>query len=194
MATRYLIIIGLISFPLGMLAFWNGSNTTVDGSINGLIAVAAIIFGILGAWMSILNPVKALDEGEHKEDNRRRLDVALRLSPALKQATLALVAAILLRVSLLVLPAVSTRGRGLVELMVGLGWPNWRFPEGLANFLGALFHASLGASAVFLYLVEVGILMLTLLPILSVEHKHQEDEYEKQLRTDPASMYDKNRN
>jgi len=115
----------------------------------------------------------------------------LQLSPVLKQATLALAAGILIRLLLPVLPELGDVLRAIIEWLVNLEGPTWAFPDSLAAHVSAVSRTLLGTSIIFLYLFEILVLVLTLLPILSVEKKHREDKHEEELHTDPASQYDR---
>lgn len=189
MARKYLRRIGYVSVPLGFLLFWTGKTALLTDLMAGLIAVAAIIFGILGAWMSMLNPIKALDE--EQEESRRRFEVALQLSPVLKQATLALAAGIFIRLLLPILPEVGDKSATATDWLLGLIRSGWELPEALTAFVASSTRSLLGASIIYLYLFEIVVLVLTLLPILSVERKQQEEGKKEELRNDPASAYDK---
>lgn len=187
MKRKNLNIIGLISIIFGALAFWNASLATMSDLLDNLIAIAAVIFAILGAWLTLLNPVRLLDEDSDKTKSRRRYDTALRLSPALKQATFAFAAVILIRILLPVLPGVGVAFNAVAARL----WPDWEFYSTVAAVAGYSVSSLLGAAIVFLYLFEIVVLVLTLLPMLRVEAKHEEDEYKEEIRKDPASVYDR---
>ncbi len=165
---------------MGSLAFWDSDAQVMSALINGVVAIAAILFGILGAWMSILKPVDEL-EADGREEQSARTDLALKISPALKQATFALAAVVLLRLSISVVPGI---GDTILDV-VRLSQPGWAFPGWLIAILRSLF----GACVTFLYIFETVILILTLLPILSVESRRREIEFNREEQDDPANRY-----
>lgn len=180
MKTNYLYAIGIFSLLIGSLAFWNSEIEATSVLLDWFIGVAAIVFGVLGALLSILKPVSELDE-EDPSKRSNRTTLALQISPAFKQATFALAAVILLRLSL---PVVEGLG-GTLETLIELRWPKWDFPEAFTPILQAL----VGTCIVFLYLFETVILILTLLPILVIESTRKEAEFYKSELEDPASKY-----
>lgn len=182
MKAKDLVVIGALSLLAGPLAFWNASIQDMRDLVAGLIAIAAILFAILGAWMSILKPVGELDEDDpDKRSNQTTL--ALQISPAVKQATFALAAVVFLRLSL---PVVQGAGDTILDL-VRLQYSNWGFPELIAPILQSL----VGASIIFLYLFEIRILLITLLPILTIESMRKTAEFHSNEKKDPASEYKK---
>lgn len=182
MKTKDLVVIGALSLLVGPLAFWNAAVQDIQGLITGLISIAAILFAVLGAWMSILRPAAELDESDpDKRSNQTTL--ALQISPALKQATFALAAVVLLRLSL---PVVQ--GTGVTVLnVVRLQYSGWSYPEMTLPLLQSL----VGAFIVFLYMLEIRILLITLLPILTIESMRRTAEFHSEERKDPASEYEK---
>lgn len=180
MKTRYWIAIVVLSLLVGSLAFWDSDAQTMAALVNGVVAIASILFGILGAWMSILKPVDELDADEHAKRSAKT-DLALEISPALKQATFALAAVVLLRLSLSVVPGI---GDTILDV-VRLSRPGWAFPDLWIAVLRSLF----GACVTFLYIFETVILLLTLLPILSVESRRREIEFNREEEDDPAQRY-----
>lgn len=182
MKTKDLVVIGALSLLAGPLAFWNASVQDMRDLITGLISIAAILFAVLGAWMSILKPIEELDEVDpDKRSNQTTL--ALQISPAVKQATFALAAVVLLRLSL---PVVQGAGDTALDL-VRLQYSGWSFPELTPPILKSL----VGASIVFLYLFEIRILLITLLPILTIESMRRAADFHSKEKKDPASEYEK---
>jgi hypothetical protein len=184
MNLRHLLLLGVVSLLIGFLAFRSSSVEDMGGLITGLISIAAILFAVLGAWMSILKPVSELDEADpDKRSNQTTL--ALQISPALKQATFALVAVILLRLSLPV-------GQGLGDTFLDLirvKYSNWDFP----GLLVPILQSVLGACVTFLYLFEIRILLITLLPILTIESIRRTADVHSEEKRDPASEYEETR-
>lgn len=180
MRSTRLYVIGIVSLLIGALAFWNQDVQTTGDLIDGFVAIAAIVFGILGAWISILKPVDELD-AEKSDKPSNRINVALQIAPALKHATFALAAAVLLRLSL---PVVQGLGETL-RLLIRLYRPRWDYPD----VLTPIFQALVGGSVTFLYLFETVIVILTLWPILSVESTRREVEFYEEEARDPASSY-----
>jgi hypothetical protein len=105
-----------------------------------VLTVAAIVFGILGVWVSVLNPAAALDEefNEAASDSTR---LAMKFAPLLRQATILLAITVILRFGLPLTPDPSN------------------------PMLGQSIRGSVGFAVAFLYLWQVGILVGTLLPI-----------------------------
>ena len=182
MKTKQLVVIGVLSLLAGPLAFWNTSIQDMRDLITGLISIAAILFAVLGAWMSILRPIEELDEDD-PEKRSNKTTLALQISPAVKQATFALAAVVLLRLSL---PVAQGVGNTILDV-VKLQYSDWGFPELTSPILQSL----VGAFIIFLYLFEIRILLITLLPILTIESIRRTAEFHNAERKDPASQYDK---
>lgn len=178
MSRERLIWVFLASLFVGSFAFWNSSLQIINGSLTGLVAVAAIVFGILGAWMSIIKPVVAKNSID-SEQEKRQTDAALEIAPALKQATYLLAGVVFLKI---LIPVWDGIGQTIM-LIVRTQRPEWSFPA----YIEPILLATLGSIIVFLYLLEIFILIVTLLPVLSVERKRQIQELYDSEADDPAS-------
>jgi hypothetical protein len=108
--------------------------------VASLLTVAAIVFGILGVWVSVLNPAAALDQA-YPEPTANSTRLAMKFAPLLRQATFLLVITIVLRFCLPLAPQLSN---SLLREIV----------QGIVGFVVG-----------YLYLWQVGILLGTLLPI-----------------------------
>jgi hypothetical protein len=71
--------------------------------------------------------------------------------------------------------------------VVRLQYSDWNFPELVSPILQSL----VGASITFLYLFEARILLITLLPVLTIESMRRTAEFHSNERKDPASEYEK---
>ncbi len=140
MNKRFLSIIGIVAAVLALTVLRSTELARQIELVSSLLTVAAIVFGILGVWVSVLNPAAALDQGfsEPTSDSTR---LAMKFAPLLRQATVLLAVAVTLRFCLPLVPRFSDLA--LREVF-----------QGLTGFVIA-----------FLYLWQVGILLGTLLPI-----------------------------
>lgn len=132
--------IAVVAAVLALAVLRNVDLARQTELVASLLTVAAIVFGILGVWVSVLNPTAALDQGisEPAADSTR---LAMKFAPLLRQATFLLAAAVLLRFCLPLLPQHS------------------------APLLQEIVQAVVGFVVAFLYLLQMGILLGTLLPI-----------------------------
>lgn len=179
-----------LSLILGTLLFWDVRVSEQVGSLNGLIAVAAVIFGILGVFVSVLDPVAVLEKrpGE-PESSRSRL--AQQFSPIWRYAAYAFAAVIAAR---LLLPNTQNALHTL-ELL-----SNWMFStdvgealseavgQAVLGWLTTLLRTLSGVIICFLYLVEISILLLSLLPVAVADTERKANEYEDAVANDVSEM------
>lgn len=71
--------------------------------------------------------------------------------------------------------------------LVRLQYSEWSFPELTPPILQSL----VGGFIIFLYLFEIRILLITLLPVLTIENVRRTAEFHSNERKDPASEYEK---
>lgn len=120
-----------------------------------LFAIAPVIFGILGVWVAVLDPSVVLNQ-QPLEEQSPRTELALEFSPLLVIATFVFMGVILLRFASPLLPA------------------SW-FDDFLARM-------ALGSVVSCLYLLEIYVLLMTLLPIAKVLKKNREDALRRRYR------------
>lgn len=178
MSNGRLVLLFIGSLLIGCAAFWHRDLQFVNSSLNGLVAIAAIVFGILGAWMSILKPIVE-ESATDDEQKNRQTDIALEIAPALKQATFILAAVVFLKI---LLPLSSGIGQTIL-LVVRTQRPEWIFPV----LVEPVLMATLGSVIVFLYLMEIFVLLVTLLPVLSMERTRNVQDFYEQEADDPAT-------
>jgi hypothetical protein len=130
--------------------------------------------------MSILKPVIEEDP-TNDEQKDHQTDIALEIAPALKQATFLLAAAILLKI---LLPVSAGVGH-TIWLVVRVWRPEWVFP----TFLEPILMALLGSIIVFLYLLEIFVLLVTLLPVLSMEQTRNIRNFYEEEAKDPSTEH-----
>lgn len=186
--TTWLLI--AISFVLGTLLFWDTEVSEQVESVNQLIAVAAVIFAILGVFVSVLDPVAVLEKEPGRPDSARS-ELAQKFSPVWKQAAYAFAAVIAVR---LLLPNAQNALLNL-ELLA-----NWIFSvnvgEALAEALGqttitwiaTLLRTLSGIVICFLYLVEISILLFSLLPVAAADTEQNANEYEDTVANDTSEL------
>lgn len=179
-----------LSLVLGTLLFWDIRIVEQVGSLNGLIAVAAVIFGILGVFVSVLDPVAVLEKRPGEPDSPRS-QLAQRFSPIWKLAAYAFAAVVAAR---LLLPNAQNAFQ-TIELLA-----NWIFSTDISQaFSKAVGQAALGwivtllrtLSGViicFLYLVEIAILLFSLLPVAVADTERRANEYEDAVAADASEV------
>lgn len=104
-----------------------------------LLAVSAIVFAILGVWVSVLDPTVVLDQ-QPAEEISARTRLAMRFSPLLQQMTIVLALVVALQFILPLIPEAR-------DALLGV-------TRGICGFFVTL-----------LYIWQVGILVATLLPV-----------------------------
>ncbi|MBA3474874.1 MAG: hypothetical protein H0T57_16905 [Rubrobacter sp.] len=140
MNKKFLSAAAAIAAVLAFVVFRNVSLGSQSELVKSLLTVAAIVFAILGVWVSVLDPAAVLDQ-KFSEPVSRKTQLAMKFAPLLRQATLLLAVTIALRFCLPLLPHPS-------DLVMR------EISRGIVGFVIA-----------FLYLWQVGILLGTLLPI-----------------------------
>jgi hypothetical protein len=186
--TIWLLVV--LSFVLGTLLFWDIGVSEQMGSLNGLIAVAAVIFGILGVFASVLDPVAILEKNPGEpESPRSRL--AQQFSSVWKYAAYAFAAVIAAR---LLLPNAQNALNTLVLLA------NWMFSidagkafseavgQTVLDWMVTLLRTLSGIIICFLYLVEIAILLLSLLPVAVSDTQRKTNQYEDTVANDASEM------
>ncbi len=137
------------------MALRNVDASQQQALIDQLLTVASVVFGILGVWIAILDPSLVLNR-KPTETLDERAQLALEFSPLLIVATLTFVVTIVLRFISPLLPA-----------------------EWLGGFWGS-FRA--GTIIGGLYILEVGVLLLTLLPLAKSLRKIRQDRVRREHR------------
>ncbi len=173
MKTNWLIAVGIVSALLGMFSFWDEEIQTIITLTNGITAVAAIVFGIVGVWMSVLHPVDELNK-EELIDPDRKTELALKIAPALEQSTYILGLATLFRLSLAVFPLIGERLSPYVDIKHVDFWH-----DALAGIAGSI--------VVFLYLFEFCILLISVLPILTMKKARRDLEFYRREAEDSSN-------
>jgi len=136
---------------------WRDVDTSQQEALIGqLLTVASVVFGILGVWISILDPSLVLNR-KPTETLDERAQLALEYSPLLIIATFIFASLIVLRLISPLLPAV------------------W-----LSAFWGVF---ATGAVIGGLYILEVGVLLLTLLPLARAHRKIRQDRIRRKQRS-----------
>ncbi|WP_119068723.1 hypothetical protein [Rubrobacter indicoceani] len=190
MNSKTIWVLVCLSLPLGALLFWDVEVSTQVGSLNGLIAVAAVVFGILGVLVSVLDPVAVLEKRSGEPDSPRSR-LAQRFSPIWKHAAYAFAAVIAAR---LLLPNAQNALHTLEVLA------NWILSTDISGALSkgvgqavldwtaTLLRTSSGIIICFLYLVEISILLFSLLPVAVVDTERRANEYEDAIAEDASEM------
>jgi hypothetical protein len=169
----WLLAVGFLSIVVGMFSFWGGEVQAVVALTNGIMAVAAIVFGVVGVWMSVLHPVDELNRQELTHPDQKT-ELALKIAFALEQATYVLGLATLFRLSLSVLPLLGER----ISTFVSAQFPDF--------WLDALVGIA-GSITVFLYLFEFCVLMISVLPILTMRKARRDIGFYKKEAEDPSN-------
>lgn len=180
----------VLSLVLGTLLFWDVKVSGQVGVLNGLVAVAAVVFGVLGVFVSVLDPVAVLEKRSGEPDSPRS-QLARKFSPIWKHAAYAFAAVIAAR---LLLPNAQNALHTL-ELLT-----NWIFSTDVSEvFSQAIGQAALawiatllrtlsGIIICFLYLVEISILLFSLLPVAVADTESKANEYEDAVANDAPRM------
>ncbi len=127
-----------------------------EALMDQLLTIAAVVFAILGVWISILDPSLVLNR-KPTETLDERAQLALEYSPLLILATFIFATLIVLRLINPLLPAV------------------W-----LSGFWGVF---ATGAIIGGLYILEIGVLLLTLLPLARAHRKIRQDRIRRKQRS-----------
>lgn len=180
-----------LSFVLGMPLFWDVRVSEQVGPLNGLIAVAAVVFGILGVFVSVLDPVAVLEKRSGEPDSPRS-QLAQKFSPIWKHAAYAFAAVIAAR---LLLPN-AQNALHTFELLA-----NWIFStdaskvlsealsQAVLDWIAALLRTLSGIIICFLYLVEISILLFSLLPVTVADTERRANEYEDAVADDASELH-----
>jgi hypothetical protein len=123
--------------------------------VKALFTISPVIFGILGVWVAVLDPSVVLNQ-QPSDERSPRTELALEFSPLLVIATFVFITVVLLRFASPLLPD---------------AW-FWHFSGRMA----------LGTVISCLYLLELYILLMTLLPIAKVMIKNREDTLRRRYR------------
>jgi uncharacterized PurR-regulated membrane protein YhhQ (DUF165 family) len=152
--------------------------------------VAAVVFGILGVLVSVLDPVAVLEKRPGEPDSPRSR-LAQRFSPIWKHAAYAFAAVIAAR---LLLPNAQN---ALHTLEILANWTlSTDISKALSNAVGrailewtaTLLRTSSGIIICFLYLVEISILLFSLLPVAVADTERKANEYEDVVAEDASEM------
>ncbi len=136
---------------------WRGVDASQQKALIGqLLTVASVVFGILGVWISILDPSLVLNR-KPTESLDERAQLALEYSPLLIFATFIFATLIVLRLISPLIPAV------------------W-----LSDFWGVFATGVIISS---LYILEIGVLLLTLLPLARAHRKVRQDRIRREHRS-----------
>jgi VanZ family protein len=180
-----------LSFVLGTPLFWDVRVSEQVGALNGLIAVAAVVFGILGVFVSVLDPVAVLEKRPGELDSPRS-QLAQKFSPIWKYAAYAFAAVIAAR---LLLPN-AQNALHTFELLV-----SWIFStdvgkvfsealsQSVVDWIATLLRTLSGIIICFLYLVEISILLLSLLPVAVADTERGANEYEDAVADDASELH-----
>lgn len=180
----------LISSVLGLLLFWDVDVSQQVGLLNGLIAVAAVVFGILGVLVSVLDPVAILEKKPGQPSNPRSR-LARRFMPVWIQATYAFAAVIAARLLLPTVPNILQTLELLVAWTLSIdlgGLLSQTLGQATSALLQALLQASAGALICFLYLIEIVILLFSLLPVATADTEERAETYEDAVAKDAAQL------
>ncbi len=181
------LLVGL-SLVFGTLLFWDVKVADQVGALNGLIAVAAVVFGILGVFVSVLDPVAVLEKRPGEPDSPRSR-LAQKFSPIWKHAAYAFAAVIAAR---LLLPN-AQNALHTVETFA-----SWLFSTDVSKVLSGMVGQSVkgwivtslrtlsGIIVSFLYLFEISILLLSLLPVAVADTERKASEYEDAVASDTS--------
>lgn len=190
MSKKTIWLLVALSLVLGTLLFWDVEVSEQVKPLDGLMAVAAVVFGILGVFVSILDPVAVLEKRPGEPDSPRSR-LARRFSPIWKHAAYAFAAVIAVR---LLLPNAQNALHTL-ELLA-----NWIFSadvsEAFAEAVGQLAVAWIatllrtlsGVAICFLYLVEISILLFSLLPVAAADTERNANAYEDAVANDAPEI------
>ena len=150
------IAIVLLSLLIGWIMAWRDVDVSQQEALmSHLLTVAAVVFGILGVWISILDPSLVLNR-KPTETLDERAQLALEYSPLLITATFVFAALIVLRLVSPLFPAV----------WLSSSWGTFV----MGTIIGGL------------YIIEVGVLLLTLLPLARAHRKIRQDRVRREHR------------
>lgn len=142
---------------VGWIMAWRDIDASQQEALmSQLLTVASVVFGILGVWISILDPSLVLNR-KPTETLDERAQLALEYSPLLIVATFVFAVLIVLR---------------LVNPLFPAAW--------LSGFWGVFV---VGAIIGGLYIIEVGVLLLTLLPLARAHRKVRQDRVRREHRS-----------
>ena len=179
-----------ISLVVGTLLFWDVKVADQVSALNGLIALAAVVFGILGVFVSVLDPVAVLEKRPGEPDSPRSR-LAQEFSPIWKHAAYAFAA---VKVARLFLPNAQNALHTLET------FASWLFSTDVGKVLSGVVGQSVkgwivtllrtlsGVIVSFLYLVEISILLLSLLPVAVADTERKAGEYEDAVANDASEV------
>lgn len=173
-------IIGLVvvSLAVGILTFWQPHSELMKNLSGGLATFTGATFGIIGIWLTLLNPLRVFDEKESIDGSKQRLINKLRPFFKLSIATFA-VSIVLRLVIAVVPPAIQTLSQwfvALVELLVGA---SATLPPAATEWIYLVTRTSIGSVLMFLYIAQVVVILANLLPLFDSEKRGREREWEQ---------------
>lgn len=195
MSKKVIRLLVAISLVLGALLFWDVKVSEQVGALNGLVAVAAVVFGILGIFVSVLDPVAVLEKRPGEPDSPRSR-LAQRFSSIWKHATYAFAAVIAAR---LLLPNAQNALHTLEMLVSWLLSTNVSeafskvVGQTVLDWMATLLWTLSGVIICFLYLIEISILLLSLLPVAVADTERKVNEYEDAVANDVSETRHKRR-
>lgn len=161
------------STVLGTGAFWNADLQFIYSSSNALVAIAAVIFGILGVWITALDPLKVFRSDEAVIRSERKLLDDLK--PYFHIAMYAFAAVVVLRLLVFVVPPTADSAAALYGAITELV-SVWVTDTSEVNrvfevplFLQVVARIVAGISIVALYLIEAILVLVNIKPLFDAE-------------------------
>ena len=145
-----IIVLALLTAGITVMSAFGLESSVAVGLSKELLPIAAIVFGIIGAWVAVLNPTAVLD-AKPSDTSSAKVQLTTRFASLVVVATFVFAASVILRVVVGVVP---------IDVMNG-------FPQRLAIF-GAVYG---------LYGAEVYVLIGTLMPVARSVRKMKQDEF-----------------
>lgn len=172
------VVLGMVSLTVGILTFWETNVELMSNLSGGLATFTGATFGIIGIWLTLLNPLRVFDEKGPINDSKQRLVNKLRPFFKLSIATFAV--SIVLRLVIAVAPpAIQTLSQWFVALVELLAGASITLPPAATEWIYLVARTSIGSVLMFLYIVQVVVILANLLPLFDSEKREREREWEQ---------------
>jgi hypothetical protein len=171
-------VLVVFSLVVGILAFWEPNAELMSSLSGGLVTFTGATFGIIGIWLTLLNPLRVFDTGEAIDEGKQLLIDKLR--PFFKLSILAFAVAIALRLIVAVTPPViAAFSKGFVSLVEAVSDVSVTVPQTVTEWTYLVARASVGSLLMFLYMAQIVVILANLLPLFDSERKEKEREWEQ---------------
>lgn len=176
-------LVAILSLVFGVGAFWNAEISLIQNLTTALVAIAAVIFAILGVWITALNPLKVFHGDETITDSER--DLIEELEPFFKRAILAFAAVVILKLLVFVVPPTADSTATLIDKIIellndrGSERETFAFPQ----IFDTIAKIITGIFIVFLFLVEAVLVLINLKPLFEAEEERRKKAIEDSKRS-----------